>query len=374
VKILFWTELFWPSIGGIEVGCRALAKGLIGRGHEVSVVTSQGAEPLADEDAIDGIRVHRFRFLEALNTKNVALFASERRRLASLKQRLRADVVHVQFTDPTVLFHWQTHAAAPSATVIGIPIGIESQQGGADTLLGRTLERADWVIAVSEAMLSDVRRLFPEIESRSSVIYNSVDEPSIEPRPLAFDPARLLCLGRLVPEKGFDVAIDAFAGIRDEFPGITLVIAGDGSARPALTHQVRSLGLDSAVEFTGWVQPDEVPALINRCTALIVPSRWREAFGIVAVQAMQMARPVVASDVGGLSEIVSDGITGYLIPAENPIILAQVLRDFLRDPVLAERLGKAGRSQAAARFPFHQHVCQHEHIYQMVVDRRRPPE
>jgi glycogen(starch) synthase len=272
------------------------------------------------------------------------------------------------FTDPTVLFHWQTHQDSPAPTVIGIPIGLEAQQGGTDTLLRRTLCGAAWTVAVSEAILHDVRKLVPETASRSSVIYNSIDEPSITPLPLPFDPPRLLCLGRMVHEKGFDTAIDAFSRMRrGSFPGIKLVIAGDGPARAGLAAQAAALGLGDSVEFTGWIQPEDVPALINSATAMIIPSRWREAFGNIAVQAMQMERPVVAADVGGLPEIVIDGTTGYLVPTENPVILAEAMERLLTQPETAKRLGAAGRARAASQFPFERYVAEHEKLYRTII-------
>ena len=367
MKIILWTELFWPSIGGIEVRCHALAKALIERGHSVTVVTSQGNHRLPDEDGIDGISIHRFGFLEALEKKNLDLFAGEIRRLGSLKAMLRPDIVHVMFTDPTVMFHWQTQGSSPVPTGIGIPIGIGGQNAGPDMLMGKTLAKADWVVAVSEAMLSDVRSM-ANIESKSSVIHNSVDKLDIVPEPLPFCPARLLCLGRLAREKGFDVTLDALAQIRSEFPGLTLVIAGDGGERSALMRQAGTLGLDDCVEFPGWVSPEDIPALINSCTAMIVPSRWREAFGNVALQAMQMGRPVIASNVGGLPEIVIDRLTGYLIPAENPGRLSDALRELMSDQVSAVKMGEKGRERAATQFQFSRYVDQHEQLYRRIIE------
>ena len=368
MRILFWTELFWPSIGGIEVRCLSLASALASRGHEVAVITSHGNEPLPDDDSINGIAIFRFRFLEALASRRLDLFASERRRLATVKGRFRPDVVHVMFTDPTVLFHWQTQQARPCPTVVSIPIGIESLEAGPDTLLHHTLCDAAWTVAVSEAMLDDVLRLVPEISGRSSVIHNSIDEPEMQPSPLPFDPPQLLCLGRVVREKGFDIAIDAFSRMkRERFPGIRLVIAGDGPAREELEVQAAALDLSDSVIFTGWVQPDDVPALIDSATVMIVPSRWREAFGNVAVQAMQMGRPVIAADVGGIPEIVAEGITGYIVPSESPDILARTMERLLVERETAVRLGAAGRARAVKDFPFERHVDEHEQLYRRIM-------
>jgi glycogen(starch) synthase len=330
-------------------------------------VTSQGNHQLPDEDSIDGISIHRFRLLESLEWKRLDIHSRDVRRLRDLKMKLRPDVVHVMFTDPTVIFHWQTDKTSPVPTVIGIPIGVDGQKGGLDTLLGTTLARADWVLTVSEAMLSDVRAI-SDIESKSSVIHNSIDEAGVAPTPLPFHPARLLCLGRVAREKGFDVALDAFREIVTQFPGIRLVIAGDGVERNSLMRRASALGVEEHVDFPGWISPESIAGLINSCTAMIIPSRWREAFGNVALQAMQMGRPVIASNVGGLPEIVIDHVTGYLIPPENPVLLAGAFRELLSDYTAAVRMGEAGRVRAASQFQFSHYVDLHEQLYRRIIE------
>ena len=99
---------------------------------------------------------------------------------------------------------------------------------GNNSLLARHLRRADWVTAVSGAALSQACELVPEITLRSSLIYNSVDVPSEHPTPLPIRRPRVLCLGRVIPSKGFDLALRAFGKLTDQFPNARLVFAGDG--------------------------------------------------------------------------------------------------------------------------------------------------
>ena len=371
MRILFWTELFWPSIGGIEVRCLSLASALASRGHRVAVVTSHGNERLPDDDSINGTAVSRFGFLEALTSRRLDLFVREKRRLAALKASFRPDVVHVMFTDPTVIFHWQTAEAWHCPTVVTIPTDIGHLESGPDTLLHRTLCNAAWTVAVSEAMLDDVRRLEPGISGRSSVIHNSIEESLAPSPPLSFDPPRLLCLGRVVRDKGFDIAIDAFSRLnRDRFPGIELVVAGDDPARAQLEAQAAALNLGDSVAFTGWIRPEDVAATIDLATMMIVPSRSREAFGNVAIQAMQRGRPVIGADVGGIPEIVTDGTTGYIVAAENPGVLAAAMDQLLTERESAVRMGAAGRVRAAAHFRFRRHVSAHEQLYTTITGQR----
>src|SRR5438093_12924190 len=120
------------------------------------------------------------------------------------------------------------------------------------------LRVADWVTGKAAAVLAQARQFAPEITSRSSVIHNGLEVPALLPQPLPTDAPRLLCLGRLAFQKGFDVALTAFASITDHFPRASLIVAGDGPERSSLEHRVAELGLANVVQFMGWVSPHEV--------------------------------------------------------------------------------------------------------------------
>jgi glycogen(starch) synthase len=187
--------------------------------------------------------------------------------------------------------------------------------------------------------------------------------PGLLPAPLPFAAPRLLCLGRVVVQKGFDVALRAFAQLAGRYPQARLVVAGDGEALSALVQLAGALGIAGAVEFPGWAAPGDVPALINCCTMVLMPSRY-EPFGLVALQAGQMARPVVASRVDGLPEVVVDGETGLLVEPENPEALARAIVCLLEDPALAARMGQAGRRRAEEAFSWEHHLEAYEALFQ----------
>src|SRR5262249_3612688 len=185
----------------------------------------------------------------------------------------------------------------------------------ADALMSLTLRNAVWVVGCSEAILLRGQQFVPEIIPRSSVIYNARKEPSLLPGPLPSKAPRVLCLGRLAPEKGFDLALTAFAAVIERHPHARLLIAGDGPARSDLERQAGQSGLGRAVDFVGWVAPDQIPALLNGATAVVIPSR-QEGLPLVAVEAALMARPVVATRVGGLPEAIVHQQTGVLVEPE----------------------------------------------------------
>lgn len=348
-RILYWTARFWPHIGGVEVLALHLIPALEARGMDVQVITSHGDARLPDDDRIDGIPIRRFDFLPSLTRRDLAGMARARRGLADLKRTFRPDLVHIHLSGPESLFHWQTQRAHPAPTLVtvhAIPNDLRSR----DSLLARTLRSATWVTTVSAVMLERLRHLVPEIEDRSSVVYNGIAEPAEAIAPLPVDPPIFLCLGRLVAWKGFDVAVTAFARLLEEFPRTRLIVAGDGPERAGLEARAKALGIRSAVEFRGWVPPERVVHCINESSVVVIPSRRDENLPMVAIQAAQMARPVIASNVSGLPEIVEDGKTGLLVEPDQLEALAAAMGSVARDGEEARRLGLANRQRAAGRF------------------------
>jgi glycogen synthase len=368
LRVLYWTQLFRPYIGGVEVVAAQLLPALQARGYECCVVTSHGGLDLADEDAYDGIPVYRFPFQGALSRGNMQLLAAARSGVARVKRIFRPDLVHINLSDPGVFFHLHTQAAHPAPSILSVRLALPDHRVGlVDTLLGRALGMARWVVANSEAILADVRELLPAVTSRSSVIHCGLELPNVEPEALPFARPQLLCLGRVVEDKGFDLAIAAFAELADRFPTLRLVIAGDGPARPELERQAAALGIGPRVDFLGWVAPQKVPRLLNAATVVLMPSRWREAFGLVALQAAQMARPVVAARVGGLPEVVADGETGLLVERNDRHALATAVARLLDHPDAARAMGDAARRRAQRVFSWRRYVDAHDALYRRVV-------
>jgi len=275
MRILHWTELYWPSLGGVQVLSRNWLPALQRRGHEFAVVTSQGHRDLPDRAEYNGTPIYRFPFLKALAAKDVTWLSDLLQQVAVVKRAFKPDVIHVDFSDPSVFFHLRSSRAYPAPWVLAIHQGLSGlPSGDRDTLIGQALRSADWTTACSEAGLADARRLVPEITPCSSVVYAGLRLPDLTPEPLPVDPVRLLCLGRVVADKGFDLALSAFAALSARYPQARLVIAGDGPARPELEQQAVDLGVADVVEFTGWVVPESVPQLMNEASVVIIPSRW----------------------------------------------------------------------------------------------------
>jgi glycosyltransferase involved in cell wall biosynthesis len=196
------------------------------------------------------------------------------------------------------------------------------------------LTDVDAVIATSRAVADVVKA------GRMRVVYPGVRlTVSAESR----DTWTIGAAGRLVPIKGYDRLLEAFATLWARHPQARLEIAGDGPSRVDLERQARALHLGEAVTFLGW--SDDLPTLMARWSVFAQPS-MEEALGIGVLQAMAAGLPVVASDVGGLPEIVESGVTGVLVPPGNVPALTEALEALLLQPELRGRLGETARRHA----------------------------
>jgi glycogen(starch) synthase len=332
------------------------------RGFNFTIVTSQSALNLPHRTTYEGIPVYRFSFHESLVNRDMKAFLAVRKQLAELKRSFKPDLIHMNNIGSDAFYHLHT-ASSNSIPVLvtlhGLPLVPIS---GNNSLVSSVLRSAHWVTTVSKAMLGEVHERFPETASRSSFIHNGLHMPDLQPKPLPLNPPRLLCLGRLVEHKGFDVAVDAFSMLRERFPELRLIVAGDGPARPALEHRVNQMGLGGDVEFLGLVDAEEVPELLNRATVVIMPSR-REPFGLVALEAAQMARPIVASKVGGLPEVVVHNRTGLLVEKDNSAAIVEGVEYLLNNTETAARLGRCARERAHHLFNMKRHADAYDTLY-----------
>lgn len=213
-----------------------------------------------------------------------------------------------------------------------------------DRIIANSHHTADWIKASTGI----------ETSARCRVVYNGVEERhSIAPTPLWQVSAKkkLVVVGRLSVRKGQDVAIRATALLREKGYDVGLTIVGD--CFPGYDYVERDwrrivvdLKLESHVSFEGFRDPF---GFVSGADVVLVPSRV-EPFGLVAVEALMLGRPTVASRVGGLPEIIEDEISGRLVVPDNPGALADAIGDLLDDPDAAAALGRAGRCKARQRF------------------------
>ena len=372
-RVLFWSEYYWPYIGGPEIMAARLLPALRDRGFRFTVLTSQHQLDLPSEDEVDGIPILRIPFRGPIERGDVEAVGRIVHRIEEIKRFWMPELVHLLGLGSAALYQLRTRRVYPAPLLVTLQNRLLTDGGTAgESLQSRVLREADLVVACSAAIRKEVGTLVPTASKRCVVIPNSLDAPDRAPTPLPTRPPRLLCLGRLVPVKGFDLALTALAALRDRHPDLCLTVAGDGPTRAGLERMAAEAGLGSVVRFTGWVRPGDIPDLINESTIVLLPSREREGLPVVAVQAALMGRPMIATPVGGLPEIVVDGVTGLIVEEEDPRALAMAITTLLDQPPMARAMGERARLHALARFGWEAHVDAYERAYRGLIAGRSP--
>jgi glycogen(starch) synthase len=367
MRVLFWSEQFWPQIGGIEVWGARLLVALQRRKYQFVVVAGDESGALGAQDNYQGTPVYRFPFWSTLARSDLRSLIDMKASISSMNRGFAPDLVHLNLTGPSVYFHLQAAGNDRTPLLISLHQPLVNQSATQDSIVSRILRAADWVTAASDMVYQSAREIVPEIATRSSVIEFGFNVDGIDPEPLPFAPPRLLCYGRHVFEKGFDLVLTAFSALVDRFPELRLVIASDGPARSDLERQATELGIAARVDFIGWVDSDQIPALLNSATIVLVPSRVVEGFGLVAMEAATMGRPVIATRSGGLPEVVIHGETGLIVERDDSDALARSVACLLGNRQAAEAMGRAARARAETRFGWERHVDAFEALYQRLA-------
>ena len=354
------------GIAGSETYLLSLLPGLRERGWNARMLMLHANEPGA------------FEFSDELDRRGVPVDAI----------RLRADVDPLAFAQlvsylgrrrPALLHTHLVHAdvyGQLAGAAARVPVRFSTKHGFNEFRENRGFALADRLVAgladVHIAVSRGLARYLAETEGFDEdgfqIVHYGIQDG---PPPQAFDgPPRLLCVGRLIPIKGHLVLLRAFAQALKEVPELELRVAGRGPLHPALRSVVAELGLESHVRLLGQVTP--IQQAIEDVAIVVVPSLG-EGFGMVALEAMERARPVIASAVGGLVDIVRDGETGILVPAGEVKPLAKAIVELVSDPERGARLGAAGRKHALSWFQDERSLERTELLYRSLLDANRWP-
>ncbi|MGY1831682.1 glycosyltransferase [Geodermatophilus sp. SYSU D01180] len=277
-----------------------------------------------------------------------------------------ADLVHVNlpvpYADPYTVLAATTLWHTPVVAVEHLPM--PSPGPRIDRIVRFTARRLDAVVGVSEGSARRLERFVGLPRGAARVVRNGVPEPGTG-RPVAAPPGRLVvgAVGRLDPQKGFDVLVRAVAGL----PDLHLALVGDGPERAALETLVTELGLQERVTMTGW--SNEVPALLPSFDVLAVPSRW-EGLPLVVLEAMLAGIPVVATPVGGVPDAVRHEQTGLLVPVDDAAELTAALDRLITDPSLRRRLAAAAADDARRHFTVEAMVRSYVALHAELLGRR----
>jgi glycosyltransferase involved in cell wall biosynthesis len=349
------------GISGSEAHLLSLLPRLRERGWDVRMLMLHEHEPGA------------WDFARALESRGVPLDAIP----------LRADVDPIAFVQltgylarhrPQILHTHLVHADAygqMAGMVARVPVRFSTKHGFNEFREGRAFALGDRTVAslahVHIAISRGLARYLAQTEGFQEESFEIVHygiTPNGEPKPYEDGVPRLLCVGRLIPIKGHIVLLRAFAAAKQEIPALELDIAGRGPLEPALRALARELGVADSVRFLGYVAP--IQDAIERSAIVVVPSMG-EGFGMVALEAMERARPVIAAEIGGLGELVRDGETGLLVEAGEAEPLRAAIVELAGSLERAAEMGRAGRQRALLEFLEQRCVDRTEILYRSAV-------
>jgi glycosyltransferase involved in cell wall biosynthesis len=303
--------------------------------------------------------------------------------LAAYLARIRPDVVHTHMYRADVVATKavlaMTHAGYPRPYLVSTVHSSRVRSADDRETLRCLTPEMDQLIAVSNAIVAKIADERPGL-APVRLIYNGVDlsryddqQPASDLRDqYGMEPGSRIVgvVARLEPEKGHQTLIDAWPHVLRSVPDAYLLVVGEGSLRDALEHRAATNRVAHRVVFTG--RRDDVPAVTAAFDVAVLPSH-REAQGLSILEAMALSRPVVASDVGGIPEMVDDGVTGILVPHDQPQALAAAIVRLLTDCELAATIAKAGHDLVHDRFCIELMVRAVEDIYEEGAARVRQP-
>lgn len=230
------------------------------------------------------------------------------------------------------------------------------------------MNSADWLVAPSQSMLDAVLTKFPKLQTRASAIHNAVDMAEFEPDgPEELQRGQhILCIALHHPRKAIDVLIKAFKMFSQIHTDVELWLVGDGPVTGQLENLAQQLGLTEQVKFMGCQDRPGVRKLLRQCSFLVLPSR-DEPFGIAILEAFASRKPVVASAIGGIPEIIEDGKNGILVEPENPQALCDAMTTVWTDRELAERFACVGYATVKQHFQWETAAARYEATFMKLL-------
>jgi glycosyltransferase involved in cell wall biosynthesis len=216
--------------------------------------------------------------------------------------------------------------------------------------LGTKLDRSAFCATISNFARSQAAIFAqPDTMNRVHIVHCGIEPRRLQAVEHGGVATNLIYVGRLVDLKGLGVLLPALAKLRDRHPDLSLTVVGDGPDRTRFERQADDLGLGDAVRFVGSASQDDVGRLLAESDIFVLPS-FAEGVPVVIMEAMGSALPIVSTYVGGITELVEDGVHGYLVPPGSEPELVDRLGDLIEQPDLRNRFGKAGRSRVLEEF------------------------
>jgi glycosyltransferase involved in cell wall biosynthesis len=366
MKIIQVAQCFPPAIGGVETHVLKLSKGLVERGHDVSVYCSSLTASNAESSLpakyfhheIDGIKIHRFPAIKISKSIPSTVMPSM---MKAMSREKGVHVIHAHSYGYFPIFGSYIPSKTTGAALLFTPhFSAETTISSIlrkvfDYSIGNvSLRLADRIIAITEIEKSALSR-FVKTPSKIDVVPNGVDIQEFQNQTLGetfklkFDiqgPV-VLFVGRLANNKGLNFLVEAMPEVLAKFPSTKFVFVGkDWGMRQSLWDQAKKLGVASSLLLTGPLFGSEFYGAFASADIFVLPSTAGEAFGIVLLEAMASGKPVIASNVGGIGGLVKSNINGFLLPPANAQALSEKILYLFNNPQIAEHFGTVNKAEA----------------------------
>lgn len=352
------------DIGGAEKQLLNLVTNLDKEKYDICVAYFQGRGELKNEFKEAGIEVKKFKFIGLWD------FFTGWKLYQDMKTN-RYDIVHTHGFKADL---WGAIAGKLSAVPLIISTVHNQEQYLNNPIIG-FLERwiiapiDDTIIVVSDAVKRFLIKTSGIPQEKIKKVYYGINPADIkidktknirDELGIGKDAPLIGCIGRLVEQKGHKYLIQAAEEVIQNFPQAKFLIVGRGSWERKLEALAGRQNLNSNIIFTGFRR--DIYSLIDKLTLIVMPSLW-EGFGLVLLEAMALGKPIVATDVGGIPEVIKNKETGMLVSPADPDALAERIITLLEDRSLAERMAEAGRLTVNERFPLKKMLEEIELIY-----------
>lgn len=386
MHVLIVLPWYKPEVGGVVHGVSQLVKRLPSRGVKVTILIQQANDKPALVGSDGDIDIYAFNTrvpeVEGHRLKSLLAFVwylcPTVVRLRRFMREQKIDLVNVHYPSGQYLYFgllrkWFGYPLIVS--VHGSDIRFQYDTGGLNQKAYKCLLRmSDAVTAVSADLLDQARHRVPLDDKITETMFGGA-EPEFfaasNESPTEHNPPFLLCVARLHPVKGHEVLLRAFKIVKEsDHTGCQLYLAGGGELQVDLQRQISELGLTDSVRLLGSVKRAELTRL-NRSALFSVLASHSEGLPLTIIEAFATGKTAVATDVGGMKEVVEDGITGLLAPPNNPQVFAERILWLMSHPQDRERMEANARARVEEKFSWDDNADNYSKLFNLLLSRRR---